>query len=220
MRVSRAMRGLMPFPKGWLVTKSRWTPGPERGAVSRTILGVDRCEQCGFSYDETAASQAASAILAGVGELDGLLATASPLLGRRRQSETWSALEYCCHVRDVLLVQRERVLAARREQRPVFDPMGRDERVEHDGYAEQEPADVRRQLADAARLFSNVLRRLGPTDWERRVVYPYPEPIERSLRWLAVHTQHEVEHHLLDVRRQALAESEPTESIPPSAGSP
>jgi hypothetical protein len=98
--------------------------------------------------------------------------------------------------------------------------MGRDERVEHDGYAEQDPADVRRQLADAAKLFSNVLRRLGPTDWERRVVYPYPEPTERSLRWLAVHTQHEVEHHLLDVRRQVLVESDPTEQIRPPAGSP
>jgi hypothetical protein len=92
--------------------------------------------------------------------------------------------------------------------RPVFDSMGRDERVEHDGYAEQDPADVRRQLTDAASLFANVLRRLGPEDWEAAVVYPYPESVERSLRWVAVHTQHEAEHHLLDVRRQLRPDDE------------
>ena len=86
--------------------------------------------------------------------------------------------------------------------RPTFDPMGRDERVEHDGYAEQKPADVARQLSDAAHLFANVLGRLGPEDWDRNVSYNYPKPLERSLRWVAVHTVHEVRHHLLDVRRQ------------------
>ena len=80
----------------------------------------------------------------------------------------WSPLEYGCHVRDVLLVQRERVLAARRMDRPTFDPMGRDERVEHDGYAEQDPACVVVQLEEAAFLFANVLARLGPDDWTAR----------------------------------------------------
>ena len=37
---------------------------------------------------------------------------------------------------------------------------------------------------------------------ERTVMYNYPATLERSLRWVAVHTVHEVHHHLLDVRRQ------------------
>jgi hypothetical protein len=80
--------------------------------------------------------------------------------------------------------------------------MGRDERVVHDGYAEQEPEDVARQLADAAQLFGNVLARLAADDWDRTVVYHYPETHERSLRWVAVHTLHEARHHLLDIRSQ------------------
>jgi hypothetical protein len=80
--------------------------------------------------------------------------------------------------------------------------MGREERVEHDGYAEQEPDDVARQLADAAKLFGNVLARLAANDWDRTVVYNYPETNERSLRWLALHTAHDVQHHLLDIFRQ------------------
>lgn len=120
----------------------------------------------------------------------------------RRRPGQWSPLEYACHLRDMLLVQRERVLAARRTNTPDCLPMGRDERVAHDGYAEQEPEDVARQLADAAQLFANVLTRLAPDDWERELVYHYPETCEQSLRWVAVHTMHEAQHHLLDIRRQ------------------
>jgi hypothetical protein len=66
----------------------------------------------------------------------------------------------------------------------------------------QDPLAVARQLTDAAHLFANDLSRLGPGDWERTMMYNYPALFERSLRWVAVHTVHEVEHHLLDVRRQ------------------
>ena len=66
----------------------------------------------------------------------------------------------------------------------------------------KDPVRVARQLTDAAHLFANVLARLAPEDWERSVMYNYPKLFERSLRWVAVHTVHEVRHHLLDVRRQ------------------
>ncbi|MFI9405321.1 DinB family protein [Nocardia sp. NPDC052316] len=131
-----------------------------------------------------------------------LLLTDSPKLRRRPEPDTWSPLEYACHMRDVLLVQRERALAARRGTTPDATPMGRDERVEHDGYADQKPSDVGRQLRDAAQLFANVLERLSGDDWERTLIYSYPEPQERSLRWLALHTLHELRHHLLDMHRQ------------------
>jgi hypothetical protein len=163
---------------------------------------VDRCDECGFIYDLGTAESAGAAIVDGAGELATVLRDPPANLRSRPEPQTWSPLEYGCHVRDVMLVQRERVLAARRMHRPTFQPMGRDERVDHDGYAEQDPGDVARQLTDAAQLFANVLARLGQTDWERTVMYNYPKPFERSLRWVAVHTAHEVRHHLLDVRRQ------------------
>jgi hypothetical protein len=144
---------------------------------------------------------AGNAILQHTEVLVAILADRAAGLSTRREPTTWSPLEYCCHVRDVLLVQRERVLAARWMERPSFNPMGREERVHFDGYAEQSALDVARQLGDAARLFANVLSRLSPVDWDRRVIYNYPEPTERSLRWVAVHTEHEVYHHALDVRR-------------------
>jgi hypothetical protein len=160
-----------------------------------------RCDECGLEYDLDEASRAAESITDGVAELCALLGGDDDLR-TRREPETWSPLEYGCHMRDVLLVQRERVLAARRVNTPSFEPMGRDERVDHDGYSEQHPDDVRRQLTDAAAMFINDLRRIPADEWDRTVVYNYPAVKERSVRWVAIHTVHEVRHHVLDVRRQ------------------
>jgi hypothetical protein len=167
------------------------------------------CDECGFVYDETEHGEAAAAIVEGAGAIaahvEGLDEEAAH---RRPAPDTWSPVEYACHVRDVLLVQRERVLEARRSRTPPHpSPMGRDERVDHAGYADQAPHDAARQLRDAAALFALVLDRLDHDGWSRTLVYNYPEPWERSLRWVAVHTVHEVRHHRQDVERQLVTPS-------------
>ena len=162
---------------------------------------MDRCDECGFEYELDAAPRAGPAIVRDADEIAAVLTGSTQELRLRSRAQEWSPLEYGCHVRDVLLVQRERVLAARRMDTPSVDPMGRDERVVHDGYAEQDPIDVARQLTDAALLLANDLTRLDSADWERTLMYNYPAWFERSLRWVAVHTLHETHHHLLDVRR-------------------
>lgn len=163
---------------------------------------MDRCDGCGFVYELSEAEGAGVRIAADAAAFAGLLSKHAPDVTRRRSSEVWSPLEYACHVRDVLLVQRERVLVARREHTPALASMGRDERVDQDGYAEQRPTDVARQLTDAALLFAHVLDRLGPAEWERTVIYNWPVQAERSLRWVAVHTAHELQHHLGDAENQ------------------
>jgi hypothetical protein len=161
----------------------------------------DLCAECGFRYDLDDAPAAAADIRRLAGEVAAVLRTPDLDLATRRRPELWSPLEYGCHLRDVLFVQRERVLRARRDSGFVCTTMGRDIRVEHEGYAEQDPTDVARQLTDAAALFGNVLDRLGD-DWENTMVYSWPEPHEASLRWVAVHTVHEARHHLQDMRGQ------------------
>ena len=148
------------------------------------------------------ATNAGALIVSQAGLLCGILRDGTLDVRARSAADVWSPLEYGCHVRDVLLVQRERVLEARRVDCPTPSPMGREERVEHDGYAEQDPGRVAEQLEEAAFMFANVLARLGPADWERTIVYNFPTPTERSMRWVAVHTEHELRHHLLDIRRQ------------------
>ena len=163
---------------------------------------TQECAQCGFVYDLSKAASAGAAIQERVGAAAAVLRDCDVDVRSRRLPAVWSALEYGCHLRDVLLVQRERVLAALRVDRPDYPAMGRDERVVHDGYADQEPIDVARQLADAAQLFGNVLGRLSDDDWDRTLLYHFPETCERSLGWVAVHTLHEAQHHLGDITRQ------------------
>ena len=164
---------------------------------------MDRCEECGYGYDLSASATAADDIQAGVAELAALLTATSPRkLAERTEPQRWSPLEYACHVRDVLLTQRERVLLARRTDIPSTVPMGRDERVTHEGYAEQKPVEVAEELTMAARLLANVLHRLDATDWELRLIYNWPERTERTLRWVAANALHDVRHHLMDVHRQ------------------
>src|SRR5689334_20058974 len=121
---------------------------------------AEHCAMCDFTYDLGQAAVAGDDILGRVAEVVAILRDSGVDVRTRSRPEVWSPLEYGCHLRDVLLVQRERVLAARRVNRANCAPMGREERVDHDGYNEQVPADVARQLLDAASLFSNVLARL------------------------------------------------------------
>lgn len=175
------------------------------GEGRRPAFTVD-CDECGFVYDDSEHVDAAAAIVDGAGAIAATVRSLpADAAARRPESATWSPVEYACHVRDVLLVQRERVLEARRSATtPHPAPMGRDERVEHAGYADQGPEDAARQLVDAAAMFALALDRLDddPSAWDKSLIYNYPEPWERSLRWVAVHTVHEVQHHRQDVERQ------------------
>ena len=165
------------------------------------------CGECGFDYDALDDGEVAGKLrdlgrryrapltrgLPGE-DLDAVVRT-------RPAPDVWSALEYACHVRDVLLVQRERVELALAEDVPEFTPMGRDERVVTDRYNDQDPATVVEELAANAEAIGATFAALTPGQWARTGVYSYPAPIERDLRWLGRHTVHEGHHHLLDIGR-------------------
>lgn len=126
---------------------------------------------------------------------DGTLRTSRP------EGHVWSAVEYGCHVRDVLLAQRERLLLALVEDGPTFVPIYRDERADLARYGDETPAQVAREIAFASALLAWVLDGLGDDAWTRTFVYNTPEPSVRTVLWLALHTLHEGEHHLGDIER-------------------
>jgi len=111
----------------------------------------------------------------------------------------WSALEYACHVRDVFLVQRERIYLTLVEDCPRFAPMYREERAVLARYVAEEPDDVGREIKMAAELLAWAFEGLDEAQWQRRCIYNSPEPSERTVLWLARHAIHEGEHHLHDV---------------------
>jgi hypothetical protein len=163
---------------------------------------MDACDGCGFVYEPERATEAGAAILGDADAIADALRSGRAEVRMRPEPEVWSPLEYGAHVRDVLLSQRERVILARILDNPESHPIFRDARVELDGYAAQDPDAVARQVVDAATMFANVLDRVDAAgEWDRTMVYNYPEPSSRSIAWVAVHTQHELRHHRGDVER-------------------
>lgn len=122
-------------------------------------------------------------------------------LHRRPDPDTWSPLEYACHVRDVLLVQRDRTYIALVEDGPSFAKMHRDERVALGRYGDQPLDRVLATLDMAAELAAAVFTDRTEEQWNRPVIYNYPTPERHTLAWMARHTVHEGAHHLVDITR-------------------
>ncbi len=163
---------------------------------------MDACAECGFVYEDLPVAEVSEALRALIARYRSTVQTVPDALARTRpEPAVWSAVEHACHVRDVLVVQRERVVLAQATDRPSLTPMWRDERVEWCAYDAQRAADVLDQLAMAVELFALVFERVGEDGWRRTLLYNFPEPAERDVGWVGRHTVHEGVHHLADVER-------------------
>jgi DinB superfamily len=159
------------------------------------------CSDCGFAWGAIPVASYGPALASLSSRYAERLTGDEARLRRRPAPEVWSPLEYACHVRDVLLAQRERVYLALVEDRPSFARMNREERVVLARYAEETPAAVRSDLSIAFRHMGIALTGRSPRDWARLLVYNFPGPAEHDLAWLGRHTIHECEHHLVDIDR-------------------
>jgi len=114
---------------------------------------------------------------------------------------SWSAIDYAGHVRDVLLVARERTLNARRESGSVVVTMAPDERVAWGEYRGLTPLQASGEIMQVTEWLAQTWERLSGDEWRRTLLYNYPEPELRPLSWLAAHIVHELVHHRLDIER-------------------
>ena len=168
---------------------------------------MDRCDSCRFVYADVDAPAIPARLTACGTQYAALLLSpgrAAAWFGilRTRPAEgVWSALEYACHVRDVFLVQRDRLYTALVEDTPTFTPMYRDQRVTLARYNAQDPEEVAAQLATAARLIAQAFDALDSAQLQRCCIYNFPAPTERSLLWVGQHAIHEGEHHFRDIER-------------------
>ena len=161
------------------------------------------CEECGYDWESLDRGEILPEVATLASE-HALLLTSVPadLLRERTRPESWSPLEYACHVRDVLRVQRERIVLAQTEDTPEFAPMRRDERVTEDRYNDQDPFIASVEITVAARQLVGTLAALDDKGWLRTGVYPFPDPHVRTVEWIGRLITHELAHHLFDIRRQ------------------
>jgi S-DNA-T family DNA segregation ATPase FtsK/SpoIIIE len=161
---------------------------------------VDDCQECGFGYDNLPVEEIAGRLGSlGLDYGERLRRTEADLLRTRPAPGVWSGLEYACHVRDVVLIQRDRILLALIESCPNFAPMYREQRVVLAQYEADPPEVAADQLRLATDLCATVLAGLGGEQWARPSIYNFPVPTERDVAWLGRHTVHEAVHHLGDI---------------------
>jgi hypothetical protein len=188
---------------------------PEKATKTAPLAPVvERCDQCGFVWDLVPYSEVAARLGDSVAAIRRLLLPPDRPVGwaaraaTRPTADTWSPVEYVCHVRDVLLVQRDRAFTILVEDNPTFGPMYREQRVTLAGYADEDLGDAVGQLEMAGHLLARTLGRLDKGQFQRTGVYGYPTVATRSLEWVAAQTLHEVLHHTVDIAAQlAPAES-------------
>jgi S-DNA-T family DNA segregation ATPase FtsK/SpoIIIE len=162
-----------------------------------------RCEQCGYDYASLDRAELPGALWSGAAAVaERLGALDDEAVRRRPEPEVWSPLEYACHVRLVMQVQRARVALALREDQPYFTPMGRDARAVEDRYNEQDPAEVAAGLHDDADELARAFEALDEREWGRTGIYTFPVEEVRSLDWVARHTVHELVHHRGDMMQR------------------
>jgi len=109
------------------------------------------CAECGYEFESLDHGDILAALTSLAEGHRQLLTSVEPGLVRAHpRAGSWSALEYGCHVRDVLRFQRDRVRLAQTSDTPEFRSMRRDERAIEELYNEQDAAEMAGQLVIAA----------------------------------------------------------------------
>ena len=117
----------------------------------------------------------------------------------RPRPETWSPLEYACHVRDLCRVFRERLHLMLTEEDPVFPDWDQDAAAVEGRYNLQDPHEVARQLAEQARTTADAFDAVSGEQWSR--TGRRGDGTHFTVASFAVYFRHDLEHHLrVDVR--------------------
>jgi hypothetical protein len=159
------------------------------------------CADCGFDASTCDAPTVPGLIRHNVVTWRGLVDDGTIRPGRP-DSQTWSTLEYLCHVRDVYRRFGGRIALMLSEDDPLFPNWDQDASAVEDAYETQEAATVIDDLAAAAEWFATRLEGLTAGEWDR--------PGRRSdgatftVATIARYMMHDPIHHVWDVTGQHL----------------
>ena len=124
------------------------------------------CPECGLDTQSFAREEISAMIRANADAWQRVLT--GPGDPRRRPSPAkWSALEYGCHVRDVLRLYEQRLTWMLTEDGPRFPNWDQDATAVEHRYGEQDPVQVAGELATAAEVIAAHFGDLAPGQWQR-----------------------------------------------------
>jgi hypothetical protein len=169
------------------------------------VTGGGACPDCGLDTSAVARADLGPSLLAEARSWEDDLADLAgdeAALRRRPDPVTWSALEYACHVADVLRVFAERVQRCRTEDEPDLGWWDHEATAVDDRYNERPVPEVRARIADGAVDLALALPRLDdPASWQRAGTRRGTERF--TIDAIARFALHESAHHRLDARRSA-----------------
>jgi hypothetical protein len=158
------------------------------------------CPTCALSYGQLAVDSIPLRMRSVNGEIRALVDTLDPdALTRRPDEQTWSALEYLCHIRDVYVASTIRLYRARKENDPQIEPLFNDLRVLRFRYNDADAGGILHEMDATLEGLVDEMARVS--DWDCTFTRQPGE--RRTARWLVRQAFHEALHHLADMRDSA-----------------
>ncbi|MEV4558962.1 DinB family protein [Kitasatospora sp. NPDC049285] len=155
------------------------------------------CADCGLDAQAVPYLEVAGMIRANAASWTEILAADPAQLRERPGPDTWSDLEYACHVRDVFRLFDQRLALVLGEDDPTFANWDQDETAVAERYGEQDPARVAVELAEAAEQLARSFEAVEGPQWQRTGTRSDGArfTVESFSRYLI----HDPVHHLHDV---------------------
>jgi hypothetical protein len=164
------------------------------------VVAQERCQDCGMRAGEVARGALGRAILDEAARWAELLADgSSTALRRRAVPQTWSALEYGAHVRDVIALFSRRIALVLSEDRPEFGWWDHEEAARNEAYNDQAPITVATGLRAGAVEMAATLASVAESEWGRTGTRRGHELF--TVEGLARFCLHEAHHHRRDAER-------------------
>jgi DinB superfamily len=154
------------------------------------------CPECGLDVQALPRAAVAEMTRANAAQWRTLLT--GPGDQRQRPAPgTWSALEYGCHVRDVLRLYDARLTLMLTADGPRYPNWDQDATAIEDRYAEQDPVQVAAELAAAADIIAAKFQQVSGDQWLRTGFRS--DGAQFTVESFARYFIHDPVHHLYDV---------------------
>ena len=163
------------------------------------VVAEETCDECGLRASSVprdelglAIEKEASLWVTMLGEAD------ADSLCRHSQPGRWTALEYAAHVRDVLVIFKDRVILAMTGSNPDFGWWDHEAAAVADRYNEQDPSSVASELETAADALAALAAGIDDPAWSHTGTRRSSEVF--TVEGLVRFALHETRHHRVDAQ--------------------